>query len=626
VSASASTHGTHVVDRFHGARAVADAVLYEGYVLYPYRASAPKNQLRWQFGVLAPRRYVETTGSERACCRTECVVEPGAAPQLSLRVRCLQVQRRTVELAGPGIGFAEVDELDVDGQRFLPWDEAVEQEIDLPNLALLPLDAAARTVPVRLDGADTVEELRAASGELVGRIRRHCQPLDATLNVTAEWADGLGALLKVSVSVSNDTDWSVPDAPRVVVMRRSLVAVHTLVAIEDGTFVSSLDPPDGAQEAVAGCTNVGTYPVLIGDDHTVMLSSPIILYDHPAVAPESDGPLYDATEIDEILALRVLTMTDEEKAEARATDPRAAAIVDRIDDMEPEVWARMHGTMRELRRVPDPFATSVDEPPLPWWEPAVDAEVDPWTDTVLVNGVEVRTGTSVRLRPSRRADAHDMFFDGMVATVAGVFHDVDGELHVAVTVDDDPATEALLAHGRYLFFHPDEVEPIVATTDPRVLVAGIGNIFLGDDGFGVEVAQRMRSRELPEGVRVEDFGIRGLHLAYELLDGYDTLVLVDAVPMGEAPGTVQLLEPEVDTARDAPAIEAHSMTPAVVLDMLAGLGGRVDRIFIVGCEPERVDEGIGLSEPVELAVDGAVAAIDVLLVELYAPAHSNEKR
>ncbi len=203
--------------------------------------------------------------------------------------------------------------------------------------------------------------------------------------------------------------------------------------------------------------------MLVGDDDTVVLSSPIILYDHPEVAPESDGPLYDATEIDEILALRVLTLTDEEKAEARGTDPRAAAIVDRIDDMEPDVWARLHGTMRELRTPGSAPEPTGEEPPLPWWEPAVDAAVDPWTDTVVVAGVEVGTGTSVRLHPSRRADAHDMFFDGLVATVAGVFHDVDGEMHVAVTVDDDPATEALLAHGRYLFFHPDEVEPLGAT-------------------------------------------------------------------------------------------------------------------------------------------------------------------
>ena len=133
-----------------------------------------------------------------------------------------------------------------------------------------------------------------------------------------------------------------------------------------------------------------------------------------------------------------------------------------------------------------------------------------------------------------------------------------------------------------------------------MLVAGIGNIFLGDDGFGVEVAQRLLARPVPEGVRVEDFGIRGVHLAYELLDGYDALVLVDAVPMGEAPGTVALIEPEISELEPGddpvPTLEAHSMSPAVVLDMLAGLGGKVDRILIVGCEPATVDEGIGLSD------------------------------
>ena len=249
-------------------------------------------------------------------------------------------------------------------------------------------------------------------------------------------------------------------------MRHSLVAVHTLLAVDDGALRLAARPGRRRARCGRGCTSDGTFPVLIGDDDTVVLSSPIILYDHPEVAPESDGDLYDATEIDEILALRVLTLTDDEKAEARATDPRAAAIVDRIDDMEPEVWARLHGThARVPRRGERAPSTADDEPPLPWWEPAVDAAVDPWTDTVVVAGVEVRTGTSVRLHPSRRADAHDMFLDGLVATVAGVFHDVDGEMHVAVTVDDDPATEALLAHGRYLFFHPDEVEPL--RTRPR---------------------------------------------------------------------------------------------------------------------------------------------------------------
>jgi hypothetical protein len=454
---------TSTVDRFAAARSVADAVLYEGYVLYPYRASAQKNQMRWQFGVLAPRDYAQTTGSERASCRTECVVDPGSDPHLTVRVRCLQVQRRTIEAPVEGAAFAEVADLDVDGQRVVPWEEALEHEFDLAGIPVFPFAEFERTVAWKLAGSDSVEELRAAGGEVVGRIRRRCEPVDTAVRVHADWADTLGVLVKVVVEVENVTGWSEPDAPRDVAVRHSLVAVHTLLAIDDGRFVSVLDPSDEERGAVGHCSSDGTFPVLAGDGDTVMLSSPIILYDHPEVAPESDGPLYDATEIDEILALRVLTLTDEEKAEARATDPRAAAIVDRIDDMEPDVWARLHGTMREFRTPGSAPEQADDAPPLPWWEPAVDAAVDPWTDTVVVAGVEVGTGASVRLHPSRRADAHDMFFDGLVATVAGVFHDVDGELHVAVTVDDDPATEALLAHGRYLFFHPDEVEPLGVT-------------------------------------------------------------------------------------------------------------------------------------------------------------------
>lgn len=160
----------------------------------------------------------------------------------------------------------------------------------------------------------------------------------------------------------------------------------------------------------------------------------------------------------------------------------------------------------------------------------------------------------------------------------------------------------------------------------KVLVAGIGNIFLGDDGFGVEVAARLRGAELPDGVRVEDFGIRGVHLAYELLDGYDALVMIDAVPMGEPPGTVALIEP--DPAGDVgdsagPAMDAHSMNPAVVLQMLAGMGGHVGRVVVVGCEPSVIDERMGLSPPVEAAVERAVTAVHEVLAELCVP---NEER
>ena len=159
----------------------------------------------------------------------------------------------------------------------------------------------------------------------------------------------------------------------------------------------------------------------------------------------------------------------------------------------------------------------------------------------------------------------------------------------------------------------------------KVLVAGIGNIFLGDDGFGVEVAQRLARRTLPEGVRSADFGIRGIHLAYELLDGYDALVLVDAVPMGREPGTLALIEPEELVPPDpddeaAPVFDAHTMHPGVVLGMLSMLEANVRRIVIVGCEPATVEDGIGLSAPVAEAVDAAVDLLDNVLTDICQPA------
>ena len=248
-------------------------------------------------------------------------------------------------------------------------------------------------------------------------------------------------------------------------VRGALVAVHTLVAVDGGTFVSSLDPPDYARAEAAGCTNTGTFPVLIDDD--VILSSPIILYDRPAVAPESAGDMFDATEIDEILALRVLTLTEDEKREARATDPRAAAVVDRCDRMTPDHFASLHGTFRSIRFTADGEAdehwvdpSAIEPPGQPWWEPAVDAAFDPWTDTVWIGSVEVGQGTKVRLRPSRRADAQDLFVDGRLATVTGVFHDVDGAVHLAVVVDDEGTAEEHAWHGRYLYFGPEEVEVV----------------------------------------------------------------------------------------------------------------------------------------------------------------------
>ena len=591
-------------DRFAAAKAVADAVLYEGYVLYPYRASSRKNQLRWQFGVLVPHAVAQRDPSERSSMRTEVLVEPGREPVLDVRIRCLHVQQRTVEVAG-----ANVESLTVDGALLVPWDEAVDYEFDVRDIALDTKSDANREVTFELPSAD--------EGELVGtdgRVVRRREAVQGVVRIAAAKAGDRAGRLKVSIEVANVTDWCDPDAARDEVVRHSLVSVHTLLAIRDGAFVSSFDPPDDATEALAACKNDGTFPVLIGDEGSadVVLSSPIILYDYPAIAPESQGDLYDSTEIDEILALRILTLTDDEKAEARATDARAAAIIDRCDNAPPEVWDRLHGAVRSLQAPPPGDA-------VPWWDPGVDSAVDPWTDTVWVGGAEVKKGTRVVLRPSRRADAHDLFLADQTATVAGVFHDVDGEQHVAVTLDNDPANDLFEWQGRYLYFFPDEIEPVrEQAANPRILVAGIGNIFLGDDGFGVEVANRMVGVPMPEGTQVTDFGIRGVHLAYELLEGYDALVLIDAVPLGEPPGTIAVVEPEqlVREGDDAPTLDAHSMNPAVVLGALAGLGGEVGRVLIVGCQPAVIDETMGLSEPVAAAVDVAVGVVRDLVTEL----------
>ena len=205
-----------------------------------------------------------------------------------------------------------------------------------------------------------------------------------------------------------------------------------------------------------------------------MLVSPIILYDHPEIAEQSEGALYDSTEIDEILTLRVMTMTDEEKAQARATDPLAAQIIDRCDSMSPEAMMNLHGVLRNPHAMagsdaqeanPWAFDTAALIPEIPdgvdWWDPLADNAVRPDIDAVLVNGIPVMRGSRVRLRPSRRADAQDIFFAGMTARVTSVHEDVDGDQHVGVVLEEDPAADLHDWYGRYLYFAPDEVEPLI---------------------------------------------------------------------------------------------------------------------------------------------------------------------
>jgi hypothetical protein len=399
------------------ARRVANAILFEGYLLYPYRASAPKNQVRWQFGVLAPPG---TDTGDPGFSQTECLVEPGAADTLEITVRFLQVQRRS----GP-----------------VPWDEGVVQEV----LVTARLDESTVDISFEVPGGEDVD----------GDVVRQRQPLQGVIRVAVTRIEGPYGLLKVRVRVENATPAKATDS-RADLLPYSMVATHSLLGLPGGSFVSLLEPPHWAAGAAASCQNLHTWPVLIGKNHAdAMLSSPIILYDYPEVAAESPADLFDATEIDEILTLRTMALTDEEKREARATDPRAAALVDRIDAMPPEVLDQLHGTMRRVKTTtPEPLA--FDTPAVPWWDPGADSSVSPETDGLMVDGGRVARGSRVRLRPSTQGtDAQDMFLRGRLATVEAVLFDVDGTGHLAVTLDGD---EAGGLYGRFRYFAPEEVE------------------------------------------------------------------------------------------------------------------------------------------------------------------------
>lgn len=448
---------TAPADRFARARQVADAVLYEGYVLYPYRASARKNQLRWQFGVVAPKAFAKADGSEDWAMQTECLVEAGTDPKVDVRLRFLTVQERQVEVAS-GDGFEPVAQLDVDGALFTSWDEAVEHEIDIPSMSVSDLLMAERAVPIELGQSGTVEIVPSPHSAPAGRIVRRRHAVSGAVRIAAEVVPGPEPLIRVRVRIENHTPCAPSGWSRDDMARRSFTAVHTLLGVRDGDFLSLADPPDYARAAASACRNVHTWPVLIGQvgRRDVLLSSSVVLSDYPEVSPESPGDMCDATEIDEILALRVMTLTEEEKREARSTDPRAAAIVDRCDLLPAEVFERLHGAVRYLRGVGE-----TAESPKPWWDPAEDASVDPFEDRVWVGNVSVGRGTRVRLRPSRRADAHDLFLAGREALVQAIIEDVDGNTHVAVSVVDEDLVELELGHGRYLYFAPDEVEPLV---------------------------------------------------------------------------------------------------------------------------------------------------------------------
>ncbi|MDR6506231.1 hypothetical protein [Arthrobacter oryzae] len=460
------------------ARAVADAVLYEGYLLYPYRASSQKNQSRWQFGILGPPGAAGAGSGEDPEMFADCLLDPGPDAELELHLRFLQLQARTAETADDGGGFRPVDELAVGSARWLSWDEAVEQEITLgpfPVARLLDGDAPL-VLPVDIPAGEDVEELNDDAGRPAGRLVRRRRALHGEVTLSATGTDSTAAgrsLVRLRVAVANTAGRAAEPPNRQESIATSFIGAHVLLDLRGADFLSLLDPPEWARDAAAACSQHRCWPVLAGPEGQtdVLLVSPIILYDHPAVAPESSVALFDSTEIDEILTLRVLTLTDEEKAEARATDPRAAAIIDQCEAMSPEELQQLHGILRNPHAAdyPDTFTdiftstgggTGGEPEPPAWWTPEAEALVQPHMDTVLINGVPVARGSRVRVNPSRRADAQDLFFAGQTGRVTSVHFDVDGSTHVGLVLEQDPAADLHEGYGRSFYYAPEELEPL----------------------------------------------------------------------------------------------------------------------------------------------------------------------
>ena len=348
------------------------SVLYEGYLLYPYRTSSLKNAKRWQFGTLYPERHVEQGGSDRSQFRAELVFQ--------------------------GSNTAKVTVL----ARFLLDD--IEREIALETTA------AERSIVPFAEGALSFDSAPIGPGT---------RKFTIALRNTGEAAE--------------------------------LVSAHVVIAVSEGALISMTDPPPEFAAAAAECVNDGVWPVLIGNAgaRETMLAAPIILPDYPELAPESAGDLCDATEIEEILTLRILTLTDEEKAEVRASGERARRILEQAEMLPMEHLLKLHGTIRGMA----PAGAQ------PWseWDNWANREVP---QTVTIHGANLKPGDRVRLRPSKRADIFDTALSGRAAIITGIERDFEDNVHVAVVVEDDPGRDLgeMRQTAHRFFFSPEEIE------------------------------------------------------------------------------------------------------------------------------------------------------------------------
>ena len=390
---------------------IARAVLYEGYLLYPYRPSAIKNQQRWNFGVLYPPAWAAAqTGSDRSYFSMECIARCGPQAEVDVSIRFLQLITREAD------------------QR--SWQEAIEQRITNPPISCAQLTNAPFTQIYSFTDGDESIQAKIILG-------------------AAQLAKDI---FRLTLQVQNTTAWR--PATRAAAVMASLASAHAVLHIAGGGFASQTDPPQDLRDAIAGCQNTGVWPVLVGDPaiRDTMLGSPIILYDFPQIAPESKGDLFDGTEIDEILTLRVLTLTDEEKRELRASDPRARSLLERLESTPPGHLLELHGVIRGMRQAQgDAWSAwdTIDSKPM---------------GTAIVDGVELKKGDRVRLRPCNRADIFDTFLDGKTAIIEAVEQDFENRIQLAVVLEEDPGRDLgeMRQAGHRFFFSTEEVEPITS--------------------------------------------------------------------------------------------------------------------------------------------------------------------
>jgi hypothetical protein len=341
---------------------VARAVMYEGYLLYPFTATALKNQHRWTFGVLYPPQY------DTPEMRTECLAYGNTETQLTVSIRYLQL----------------------DGEQTREHEAGMEFSVACSSMI-------RRFAHAEVEGEAEIRVQEAAEG-----------------------------LLRFRIQVRNRSSFA--GGGRDAALARSLISVHMILRLEKGEFLSLIDPPESCREAALACRNIGAWPVLIGSvtQRNTMLSAPIILYDYPEIAPESHGNLFDGTEIDELLSLRILALSDAEKDSIRGGDPKGRDILDRIESLSQPRLAQLHGAIRARK------------------------------------AAQFQAGMRVRLRPKRSADILDLALAGKTALVESVEEDLEGRIHVAVVLEDDPGRDLGMIHqpGHRFFFSPEEVEAL----------------------------------------------------------------------------------------------------------------------------------------------------------------------